>query len=313
MTDEWATENERATAGEASMAEGDAWAADGDAWLTDGAASARWAYGTGFRDPFVDINLAVAPATDPEQLAARCLMLGDDALVYSHRLQQWITRLPELEEEMAVANIALDLLGQARLLLTRAGHLLGTDEDRLAFFRSEHEFRNVRLVERADADFAELVGRLLVFSTWRLELLRRLRESSDPGLAAIAERGATELAYHREYAADWVVRLGDGTELSHQRMQAGLTAFWPYVDELFQPDPVLADLPGALADPAGVRAEVDAVLDSVLATATLQRPDVAPAAGVGGRTGRDGIHTEDLGYLLAEMQSVARAHPEGVW
>lgn len=284
-----------------------------DAWVTDGPASARWAYGTGFRDPFVDIDLASAPATDPEQLAARCLMLGDDALVYSHRLQQWITRLPELEEEMAVANIALDLLGQARLLLTRAGHLLGSDEDRLAFFRAEHEFRNVRLVERADADFAELVARLLVFSAWRLELLRRLRESTDPGLAAIAERGATEVAYHREYAAGWVVRLGDGTELSRQRMQAGLAVIWPYVDELFQPDPVLADVPPSLADAAALRSDVDAFLDSVLATATLTRPDVAPAAGVGGRAGRDGIHTEDLGYLLAELQSVARAHPEGVW
>ncbi|MBX6752456.1 MAG: phenylacetate-CoA oxygenase subunit PaaC, partial [Micromonosporaceae bacterium] len=275
--DELATDNELAT--------------DDDAWATDGPASARWAYGTGFRDPFVDIDLTSAPATDPEQLAARCLMLGDDALVYSHRLQQWITRLPELEEEMAVANIALDLLGQARLLLTRAGHLLGSDEDRLAFFRAEHEFRNVRLVERADADFAELVARLLVFSAWRLELLRRLRESTDPGLAAIAERGATELAYHREYAAGWVVRLGDGTDLSRQRMQAGLEVIWPYVDELFQPDPVLADVPPALADPAALRSDVDAFLDTVLSTATLQRPNVAPAAGVGGRAGRDGIHT----------------------
>src|SRR5690606_37953126 len=141
--------------------------------------------------------------TDPAQLARQCLMLGDDALIYSHRLQQWITRLPELEEETAVANIALDLLGQARLLLIRAGHVegRGRDEDRLAFFRTEQEFHNVRLVEAQDRDFAELVARLFVFATWRLALLQRLQSATDPALAAIATKGAKELAYHREYAA----------------------------------------------------------------------------------------------------------------
>lgn len=286
-----------------------------DTWVEDATASQHWAFGTGFTDPFEDIDLRADPTADPAQLALRCLMLGDDALIYSHRLQQWITRLPELEEETAVANIALDLLGQARLLLSRAGYVegLGRDEDRLAFFRTESEFRNHRLVERRDRDFAELVARLLVFATWRLALLQRLQSSTDPALAAIATKGAKELAYHREYAAGWVVRLGDGTELSHQRMQAGLEAVWPFVDELFQPDPVLADVPADQADPVALRAEVDGVLDTVLSQATLRRPTQPAVAGFGGRTGRDGVHTEELGHILAELQSVARVHPQGAW
>jgi ring-1,2-phenylacetyl-CoA epoxidase subunit PaaC len=248
-------------------------------------------------------------------------MLGDDALIYSHRLQQWMTRLPELEEETALANIALDLLGQARMLLARASQAEGTllaggkgrDEDQLAFFRDEHEFRNVRLAEHLDADFAELTGRLLIFSAWRLALFGRLAGSADPVLAAIAAKGARELAYHRDYAAQWVIRLGDGTPLSHGKMQAALEAIWPLAGELFQPDPVASALPGVAADPAGLRAEVDAVLDAVLDAATLERPQAAPLARVAGKAGRQGVHTETFGYLLAELQSVARAHPDATW
>jgi len=275
----------------------------------------RWAFGTGFTDPLEGIDPSVPDGTDAQALAAYCLMLGDDALIYSHRLQQWMTRMPELEEETALANIALDLLGQARMLLSRAGQAegRGRDEDRLAFFRDEHEFRNVRLAERTDADVAELAAGLLVFSAWRLALFGRLASSADPVLAAIAAKGARELAYHRDYAAQWVIRLGDGTPLSHGKMQAALGALWPLVDELFQPDPVTAALPGVAADPAGLRAEVDAVLDAVLAAATLNRPDGAPMARVAGQAGRDGVHTEAFGYLLAELQSVARAHPDATW
>jgi ring-1,2-phenylacetyl-CoA epoxidase subunit PaaC len=242
-------------------------------------------------------------------------MLGDDALIFSHRLQQWMTRMPELEEETAIANIALDLLGQARMLLARAGRAegAGRDEDQLAFFRAEPEFRNVRLVEPEDADFAGLVGRLLVFSAWRLALLGQLTGSADPVLAAIAAKGAKETAYHRDYAAQWVIRLGDGTAVSRARMQAALGGIWPLVSELFLADPVTAALPGVAADPAAARAEVDTVLDAVLAEATLDRPDAAPLAPVAGRTGRDGVHTEELGYVLAELQSVARAHPDATW
>jgi ring-1,2-phenylacetyl-CoA epoxidase subunit PaaC len=275
----------------------------------------RWAFGTGFTDPLEGIDASVPDGVDAAALATYGLMLGDDALIYSHRLQQWMTRLPELEEETAVANIALDLLGQARLLLARAGLAegAGRQEDRLAFFREENEFRNVRLVEALDADFAELTGRLLVFSAWRLALFGQLATSRDPVLAAIAAKGVNELSYHRDYAAQWVIRLGDGTPLSRDKMQAALGAIWPLVDELFRADDVVAALPGVAADPRELRAEVDAVLDTVLATATLDRPEAAPMAQVAGKSGRDGVHTEAFGYVLAELQSLARAHPDATW
>jgi ring-1,2-phenylacetyl-CoA epoxidase subunit PaaC len=265
----------------------------------------RWAFGTGFADPVAGLSQSVPPGLDPDALARWCLALGDDALIYSHRLQQWVTRLPELEEETAVANIALDLLGQTRLLLSRAGGITGRTEDELAFFRDEKDFRNVRLAEHADRDFAELVVRLLIFSTWRLALFEKLADAPDPVLAAIAAKGVNELAYHRDYAARWVVRLGDGTALSHAKTQAALDALWPLVGELFRPDPDAL----ATVDPA----EFDAVIDTVLATAGLDRPTAAALAAVGGRAGRDGVHTEAMGYILAELQSVARAHPYATW
>lgn len=275
----------------------------------------RWAFGTGFTDALEGVDTTVPDGVDGEALAAYCLMLGDDALIYSHRLQQWMTRAPELEEETALGNIALDLLGEARMLLARAGRADGSgrDEDAFAFFREEREFRNVRLVERLDLDFAELVARLLVFSSWRLALFDGLRATADPVLAAIAGKGVKELTYHRDYAAQWVVRLGDGTDLSAQKMQAGLEVAWPLVDELFTGHPVEASLHGVAVDVSALRAEVDVVLDTVLATAGLDRPAAAPLAAVGGRTGRDGLHTEAMGYLLAELQSVARAHPDATW
>ena len=275
----------------------------------------RWAFGTGFTDPLEGIDASVPDGVDAAALATYCLMLGDDALVYSHRLQQWMTRLPELEEETAIANIALDLLGQARMLLARAGLAegAGRQEDRLAFFREENEFRNVRLVEALDADFAELTGRLLVFSAWRLALFGQLATSRDPVLAAIAAKGVNELSYHRDYAAQWVIRLGDGTPLSHDKMQAALGTIWPLVDELFRADDVVAALPGVAADPRELRAEVSAVLNTVLAAATLDRPQAAPMAQVAGKSGRDGVHTEAFGYVLAELQSLARAHPDATW
>jgi ring-1,2-phenylacetyl-CoA epoxidase subunit PaaC len=265
----------------------------------------RWAFGTGFADPLAGLDTSVPAHLDPDALARWCLALGDDALIYSHRLQQWVARLPELEEETAVANIALDLLGQARLLLSRAGGITGQTEDRLAFFREEKEFRSVRLAEHADRDFAEVVVRLLIFSTWRLALFEELSSAPDPVLAAIAAKGVNELAYHRDYAARWVVRLGDGTPRSHAKAQAALDALWPLVGELFRPDPdaLAAVAPGAF----------DVVIDTVLATAGLDRPTAAALAPVGGRTGRDGVHTEAMGYILAELQSVARAHPDATW
>jgi ring-1,2-phenylacetyl-CoA epoxidase subunit PaaC len=265
----------------------------------------RWAFGTGFTDPLEGIDTSVPDALDPGALARYCLALGDDALIYSHRLQQWVAGLPELEEETAVANIALDLLGQARLLLARAGGIVGQTEDQLAFFRAEKDFRNVRLAEHADRDFAELVVRLLMFSTWRLALFESLSAAPDPVLAAIAAKGVNELAYHRDYAASWVVRLGDGTPLSHAKTQAALDTLWPLTGELCWPDPDAL----AAVDPGAF----DAVLDTVLATAGLDRPVTAALAPVAGRAGRDGVHTEAMGYILAELQSVARAYPDATW
>jgi ring-1,2-phenylacetyl-CoA epoxidase subunit PaaC len=273
----------------------------------------RWAFGTGFTDALEGIDTAIPVSVDRDALGTYCLMLGDDALIYSHRLQQWITRMPELEDETALANVALDLLGQARMLLARAGTVLGRTEDQLAYFRDENEFRNVRLVERLDEDFAELVTRLLVFSTWRLATFEALTTSKDPVLAAIAGKGVKELSYHRDYAAQWVVRLGDGTELSKARAQAALGIVWPLVDELFRTNDTEKALPRAAADSTTLRGAVDVVIDTVLATAGLERPDAAPMAAVAGRTGRDGLHTEALGYVVAELQSVARQDPDATW
>lgn len=280
----------------------------------------RWAFGTGFTDPLAGVDTSVPSGVDGAALAAYCLMLGDDALIMSHRLQQWVTYAPELEDEVAVANIGLDLLGQARLLLARAGKAEGGDrgEDDYAYRRDEHEFRNVRLVEPAtheSVDFAGLIAQLLVFSTWRLALLGKLVDSADPVLAAIAAKGVKEVAYHRDYAAQWVVRLGDGTEYSQERMRAGLAQLWPLVGELFDTHPVERELAeaGVAVDPASLRAEFDAVIEQVCSAATLAVPQTAPRTGVAGRRGRDGIHTEAMGFLLAELQSVARAHPEATW
>jgi ring-1,2-phenylacetyl-CoA epoxidase subunit PaaC len=279
---------------------------------------AHWAFGTGFSEALSGVNREFPAGVDREALAAYCLMLGDDALIFSQRLSEWCSRAPELEEDIALANIALDLLGQARMLLTRAGEVLGKPEDELAYLRDEREFRNVHLAEidcgpGPGGDFGTTIARLLVFSSWRLALFSRLRGSADPVLAAIAEKGLKELAYHRDHAAQWTVRLGDGTDESHRRMQAGLERVWPFVDELFATHAVETRLAGAAVDPAPLRSEVDGVLDAVLSAAGLTRPADVKAARVAGMAGRDGVHTEAMGYLLAEMQHLHRSLPGAVW
>lgn len=273
---------------------------------------ARWGFGMGFDDPLGGLDAAVPRGIDGRELAAYCLMLADDALVLSHRLQEWCTCAPELEDEVALANIGLDLLGQARLLLARAGQADGSgrSEDELAFWRREGEMGNVRLVEVADGHFGHLVARLLVIATWRLAVFGRLVAHADPVLAAIAGRAVHELAYHRDYAAQWVVRLGDGTDLSHRRVQAGLDAAWPYVEELFDAHPIERRVG---VDPSLDREEFDDVVGRVVDAATLELPASAAVLGVGGRTGRHGVHTEAMGPLLAELQSLARAHPGARW
>ncbi|MFE2428628.1 1,2-phenylacetyl-CoA epoxidase subunit PaaC [Streptomyces sp. NPDC059373] len=260
---------------------------------------AHWAFGTGFEDPLHGVDQAVPDGIDGRELAAYCLALGDDALVSAQRLAQWCTAAPELEEEVALANIGLDLLGQARLLYARAGQVDGTGrgEDAYAYFRDADDFRNVQLAELPNGDFALSITRLLVLSCWRLALFERLASTTpDPVLAAVAAKGVKELTYHRQYAADWAVRLGDGTEESHRRMHDALADLAPYVDELF-------------AGSADVRDEVLAVLHQVTDAAGLVLPEAAPVPG----HGRDGDHTEHLAPLLAELQSVARADPEATW
>ncbi len=274
----------------------------------------RWAFGTGFADPLAGVDTTVPDGVDGDELAVYCLMLGDDALVLSHRLQQWCTNAPTLEDEVALANIALDLLGQARLLLTRAGAADGSGrgEDDYAYFRSEAEFRNVCFVERANGDFADCVTRLLLFATWRLALFERLAESADPVLAAVAAKGVKELTYHRDYAAQWAVRLGDGTAESHDRMVSALAASWPLTGELFTATDVERNLvaTGVAIDPGGLGDEFSAVLGTVLAAATLVLPAPVAAAKPAGRVG---MHTAAMRPLLDELQVLARADPEATW
>ena len=253
------------------------------------------------------------PNPSGEPLFRYVLSLADDALVSAQRLGEWIASAPELEEDVALANIGLDLLGQARSLLTYAGQVEGEgrDEDALAYFRDERNFLNVHLVERDNGDFAVTTARMLLFATYQHLLYSALVRSTDETLAAVAAKAVKEVAYHVDHARMWVLRLGDGTEESHARMQAGLDAEWPYAAELFEGDhidPVLLQT-GAAVDPATLRGAWERQVTAVVADATLQVPDV-PAAVTGGRRG---VHSEQMGFLLAEMQHLARSHPGVAW
>lgn len=271
-----------------------------------GADSSQWAFGTDFEDPLAGVDTSVPAGIDATELAGHCLMLGDDALILAQRLAEWCSRAPELEEDIALANFALDLLGQARLLLSRAATADPSvvpvlpegspvpAEDALAFFRDAGRFRNVRMAEVPNGDFAHVIVRLLLFSVVRLATLERLRGSADPVLAAIAAKGVKELTYHRDWAGRWFVTCARGTDESRRRLLGALDQLWPLYDELFA------------AAGGDVRAAADAVLDQVLAVAGVPRPQLAPLAGAGS-------HTEALSLMLAEMQVVARAHPMGRW
>jgi ring-1,2-phenylacetyl-CoA epoxidase subunit PaaC len=234
------------------------------------------------------------------------LGLGDDALIAAQRLGEWATRAPEMEEDIALANIALDQLGAARLLLSYAGERegAGRDEDALAFLRDDREFRNCLLVELPNGDFAVTMAKLLFLAAWQLPLYTALSGCADERLAAVAAKARKESAYHLDHSSQWVRRLGDGTEESHRRMQAAVERTWPYVHELFTPDPE------APVDPATLRPAFDRHVDAVLAEATLTRPEPGGWAPGGGR---EGLHTEHLSYLLAQMQVLHRAHPGAAW
>ncbi|WBB96598.1 MULTISPECIES: 1,2-phenylacetyl-CoA epoxidase subunit PaaC [unclassified Solwaraspora] len=258
--------------------------------------------------------------TPPDQL----LCWADDALITAQRLAAWCARAPELEEDVALTNIALDQLGVARLLLSYAAEQLTPDavpaapadqpvtEDTLAFLRSDQEFRNCLLVELPDDDYAMTIGKLLFLAAYQLRLYAVLSAGADQRLAAIAGKAAKESTYHLDHARLWTLRLGDGTEESRRRMQYAVDELWPYTYELVAP------VPGS--GPADLRADWLAVIGPILAEATLAAPagtGSAAAAGDGGGWrpggGRLGRHTEHLSYLLAEMQVVHRAHPGARW
>ncbi|UXH79923.1 1,2-phenylacetyl-CoA epoxidase subunit PaaC [Roseateles amylovorans] len=241
------------------------------------------------------------------------LPLGDACLVLSHRLSEWCGHSPILEEDLALGNIALDLLGQARAVLTRAGQLDGQsfDEDQLAFLRDERHYLNPVMMELPRGDFAFTQARNLMAACWLLPLWTRLQASSDAEVAAIAAKAVKEVRYHQQHAAEWVVRLGDGSEESTRRMTTALAQLWPYVNELFATDETDAAAERSGLGPAWstLKPEWDAAMDEVLAEARLARPADTPHV----YAGRLGVHSEHMGHLLATMQSLPRAYPGGVW
>jgi len=247
----------------------------------------------------------IALAETPPFLFA--LRRADDALVLGHRLSEWCGRAPMLEEELALANIALDLIGQARLLYAQAG----PDEDALAYLRDDRAYRNLLLVEQPNGDFAHSIARLFLYAAFADPWWRAMTRSSDPGLAAIAGKAEKETAYHLRHAGDWLVRLGDGTAESHARAQAAVDALWPYTGEMFAVDgPEQAMIDAAIgADLAALRPGWEATVARVLAEATLARP----ADGWMQRGGRSGAHSEHLGPMLAVMQHLPRSHPGAKW
>ncbi|MEO8927259.1 MAG: 1,2-phenylacetyl-CoA epoxidase subunit PaaC [Caulobacteraceae bacterium] len=252
--------------------------------------------------------------TDPHDALFRyALRLGDDSLVLGQMLGEWCGHAPTLEVDLALANLALDLIGQATHLLDYAGEVegAGRDGDALAFHRDVLDFANCLLVEQPNGDFARTIMRQFLFSLWRKGLLEALCESTDATLAGVAKKAIKETRYHLRFAAEWVVRLGDGTDESHARAADALDWCWRFVDELFEADVVTEALvaEGIAPDPAALRAAFDKELDRVLAEATLERP-AARRGVVGGRSGR---HSEHLGHILSEMQFLPRAYPGAAW
>jgi ring-1,2-phenylacetyl-CoA epoxidase subunit PaaC len=254
------------------------------------------------------VTLVVAGAA-----AVYTLRIADDCLVLSHRLAQWSSWAPALEDDIALTNIALDLLGQARATYARTAELDGTgrSEDDYAFMRDEREFVNCLLVEQENGDFATTIVRQLLCSTYQLAQWHALTDSTDLQVAAIAARAVKETAYHRDHATDWTLRLGDGTDESHGRMERALAALWPFTGELFESDAVTNDVAalGVGPDPESLRPEWDAYVGGVLTEATLS----VPMSSWRPTGGRQGLHTEPFGYMLAEMQHLHRSFPGVTW
>ena len=242
-------------------------------------------------------------------VAEYALWLGDDALILSQQLGAWIARAPELEEDVALANIALDLLGHARSLLHYAGTFDDRTEDDLAYWRDEPEFRCAWLFQQPNGDFAQTIARQLVASAYLFELYTALQGSSDETLAAIAAKAVKEVEYHRDHAVQWTLRLAGGTDESRRRIVRAVGDVWPYVGELFRDEPLIDRLPGIAVRPSSIQPAFDAVIAAVFAEAELE----VPAGPVSSAGGRRGAHFPTLGYLLAEMQVLARQHPGVTW
>lgn len=256
---------------------------------------------------------AASTKLDPAVYADWLMRLGDNTLILGHRLSEWCGHSPVLEEDIAMANTALDLIGQTQLWLGLAGEVEGKGRtaDNLAYLRDASRFRNVLLLERPNGDFGQTLMRQFLFDAFHLELLKSLQTSGDPRVAEIAGKAIKEVAYHLERSADLVIRLGDGTEESHSRMQTALDDLWPYVGEFFVCDDIdkaVADA-GIGPDPADLKAAWRQTVDEVLRAATLN----VPGEGYVHKGGKRGIHTEHLGFILAEMQFLQRAYPGATW
>jgi ring-1,2-phenylacetyl-CoA epoxidase subunit PaaC len=255
------------------------------------------------------------------QLFDYLLRLGDTDLVLAQRLGEWVGKGPVLEEDIALTNVGLDLLGQARLWLGYAGEVearfrgRGRSEDELAFLRDAPSFRNLQLAEQPNGDFADTMARQLYFDCAHLLLLQGLERSADERVAAIAAKSVREVRYHAERSSDWVVRLGDGTGESHARMQRAIDELWPYTGEMFMADAIDDSLAaaGIAPDPASLREPWRVAVSAVLEEATLRVPQGEWMQGSRGRGGRQGVHTEHLGHLLAQMQFLQRAYPGARW
>lgn len=246
-----------------------------------------------------------------DALSDYALHLGDDSLILGQRLSEWCGHAPMLEVDLSLANIALDLVGQATFFLKLAGEARGVDADKLAFHRDVLDFKNCLLVEQPNGDFAQTIARQFLFSNWQELLFCELSRSRNEMLAAIAAKAMKEVAYHARFANEWIVRLGDGTAESRERIVNGLEWVWRFGDELFEVDPTVEPLiaSGVAADVRKLRGEWDARIARTLAEATLEMPKPRRAA-VGGRIGH---HSEHLGHILSEMQFLPRAYPGAVW
>ena len=249
--------------------------------------------------------------SDPR--AAWLARLGDATLVLGHRMSEWLSRAPTLEEDIAMANLSLDLIGQTRAFYARACELEGggRDETALAFRRAEQDYRNPLIVEQPNGNFADTMARHLLFSAYAAPLYEKLAGSNDAETAGIAQRSSREMAYHLRHAAEWMIRLGDGTSESHMKAQAALDDLWPYVPELFEADDLDREVAasGFGVDPSSLRENFDVAVDEVFAQATLKKPSER----FGQRGGKGGLHSEWLGHILAELQFLQRAYPEARW